>query len=380
MTAHRSFLKLIATVTAVAALAIAGCSSSGTPVAPVPEPSPTLHPTATPHPSSTPSPTATPSPTPTSAVAACAANSSACDAPYMPGPDVSPYPLQSSKHLYVAVYTFGDTYANGGFLVFNEPLTASSTPLLVSNARTGPYFGLAVDAEGQLFATPSQSQNIDVYSAPLTASSAPLFTLPALIETVLTFDASNDLVAEGEFAGGCFRIFPPPFTSTSGPAHFYAGTARALAISGHRFFVGQTPYEIVVDPPYTSTTSNVVLLGVDPDEGIWAQVVDSAGNLIVASKSLLVYPQSSIVGYSASPTVTATLPAPPTGSIQGLVSMGYDAQGHLIMTSVSCIATNGTFSCQSSLFVYDMPLTNSSVPIMTMHFPGEQLGQIVAGP
>jgi hypothetical protein len=297
-------------------------------------------------PTPTPSPSATPTPNTLGA--------------FTPGPAVSPYPVSSSKTIYVAT-------TDGNLYTIPEPLTASSTATHVA-IYGPPAYQLAVDATGRLLVSETTYGNttdgIAVYQPPLSATSWPLFVFGTLHTGSIAFDTAGDLVMSDMWDADQIDIYAPPITVQSAPAHTYFTYVQdsTLAVAGQRLLYTIENTEQLLDPPYTAQTSSFTLAGAG--EFVNQQSLDPAGDLIVASSSGLTAYHYSYSSFSANTPPYATV-----GNVSPF-GLGYDSQGHLLV------------GAGANLLVYNLPLTSNSAPALTLNIAGETgvISNIVAGP
>jgi len=162
--------------------------------------------------------------------------------------------------------------ANGNKVtVFNAPITASSTAAFsITNGTNHPY-AVQFDATGRLFVVndSNASINVNVYTPPFSAASAPSFTISGfgasdLIDGV--FDAAGNLYVS-DFGGAVWVVNAPIASGSTPSTHFFNGTTdggylafdsngrlvQAANDSNGTIFVFTPPFSAASTPSFHTT-------------------------------------------------------------------------------------------------------------------------------
>lgn len=117
-----------------------------------------------------------------------------------------------------ALDTAGNLYISqlGNSSLFTYALPYTGAPIITPPPSTVNYRKIAVNGS-RLFVT-SVTNAVDVYNLPLTASSAPAFSITSGMNSpeAATFDSAGNLYV-GNFGNSTVTIFTPPFSSASTP-------------------------------------------------------------------------------------------------------------------------------------------------------------------
>jgi len=137
-------------------------------------------------------------------------------------------------------------FANG-LVVFNLPLTATSAPAFT--IAGGGTAGVAFDAAGNLYVSNVFARTIAVYASPISATSTPSKTIGpitgASLPGFLVFDSAGNLYV-ADFGNSQVEIFHPPFVGgPQAPAITMTGVpgtpvGMAFDLQGDLFVSGYT--------------------------------------------------------------------------------------------------------------------------------------------
>jgi WD40 repeat protein len=114
------------------------------------------------------------------------------------------------------------TAASDYIYIYSLPLSNASSP--VAAFKTGAsqfYLGVAFDANGNLYASGGNPEEIEIYNPPFTNASVPTTVISTSSLTSnpgnLAFDSSGNLYFDVSFPGALYE-YSPPFTAASTPA------------------------------------------------------------------------------------------------------------------------------------------------------------------
>ena len=220
--------------------------------------------------------------------------------------------------------------ASGGVgntaLVFNLPLTSSSTPafVLTLNGSFG-VFGIAFDAQGNLWASSFDNNRVFEYTGPFNSTGA----VSAALTLVVTepgqpaFDANGNLYVPVFMAAGAIDVFDKPITNLMSPSATLNGVVNPFGLAfdasgnlyaglGDGFGSGAGIARFNSNNLANGATPNTTdSMGQVGNPFSFQLAVDGAGNLYNAdcgsAARLYVYPTvSSSFGTTLAPTVTYT--------------------------------------------------------------------------
>jgi hypothetical protein len=122
--------------------------------------------------------------------------------------------------------------SGGNLAVFGPPYTGAPT---VTPAVAGTAYRKVALNSAQVFvcSVDTGTGRIDVYNLPLTAASAPAFSMTNVnIPEAVTFDSSGNLYV-GNLGDATIRVFTPPFAASSAPSvTLTVGAPASFAVFG----------------------------------------------------------------------------------------------------------------------------------------------------
>lgn len=145
--------------------------------------------------------------------------------------------FDAAANLYVSNAGVSTGCSSGGstcsnLFVYAPPYTGA--PTISTNVASRAYRKIAVSAT-QLFATSVSNAPglVDVYNLPITAASAPAFSIISGVNTpeAVALDPSGNLYV-GNLSDATISVYSPPFSSASVPTLIYKVSTGAFAIFG----------------------------------------------------------------------------------------------------------------------------------------------------
>jgi hypothetical protein len=298
---------------------------------------------------------------------ACNGGSSS-PAPVPPAPVIASFVASPTSITVGGSAQLTASFSNGTGVVTPGSLAITSgTPINVNPAVTTTYTLTVTGSGGNATATATVTVNpqhlyvaddrasgqIWVYTLPLNASSTPVFSFSYPSGVGVAVNANGDLAAANNSGG--LNIFPAPLSASSVASASFANAGSpnmqlAFGPSGKLFACTQGAKVNVFTGPFTDSTvfsSQITDAGVLTSFGV---AFDAQANLYLAGSGTHVDVLPSEGSGAASVGITV-----PVGAALRQIAVG---GGQLFMANVG----NG----QHSVFVFTLPITNSSAPIATI--------------
>lgn len=278
-------------------------------------------------------------------LAACSSSTATTNPPPPPPP---PPPTQ---HLYI-----GQDDIPGKILVYDLPLTASSTPVV-----TLPYdadVSLSVNAT-TLAANKISDYTVSLFRLPLTSASVPYATLPVgWLETPLLLPSGPLYLAIAD----TIHVYSSPFTSASTPSSRVVTpnlTAHSLAIdpNGTVYAASADRIDVITGGSVTMTLAAAAGTEFDAISASATQLFACEGTGFASH----VFVYSLPLATTATPTVIMN-----SGTV-GANGCALDASGHLYIT------------WGPTIVVFTPPFTSASTPTLSLSLNGGGSG-IAIGP
>jgi len=145
--------------------------------------------------------------------------------------------FDTAQNLYLANAGAGTAITCGSgagtcsnIVVFAPPYTGA--PIFSTNVLTTAYRKIAISSTQLFAANVAGAGGIDVYNLPITAASAPAFRIAnAQTPEGLALDANGNLYA-GNLNNATVTVYTPPFSAASAPSTTLTVSAGAFAIFG----------------------------------------------------------------------------------------------------------------------------------------------------
>jgi hypothetical protein len=285
-------------------------------------------------------------------LAACSSSTTTTNPPPAPPPaPPPPPPPPGSEHLYL-----GQDDIPGKILVYNLPLTSSSTPVVMV-----PYdadVSLSVNAT-TLAANRLSDYTVSFFQLPLTSASIPYATIPVgLLESPLFLPTGALYLS----APDTINVYTPPFTSAS------TSTGRVLTPN-------LTAHGLAIDPNGTVYAANATQIDVITGGAVITTLTAAPGtefDALAASATQLFACEgtgfaSHVFIYSLPLTATATPSVIMNSGTVGIGGCALDASGNLYI------------SWGPTVVVFAPPFTSTSTSTLSLSINGGASG-IAIGP
>jgi hypothetical protein len=296
-----------------------------------------------------------------------------CGASGSSGPGGGPTPttgptLAPGPHFYTT-----DGQSPGHIYVWNTPLTASSTPALVVTTTGNVPYNMCFDGAGHMVQTFRNTPEVFVYNLPLNSASVPAFMLnmPGG-STDCHFDPSGDLYVAGTNTNN-IAVFTPPITASSTIASNITANVNGpwgVSADSNHVYVSNL----------TNETMYSNLAGGNALQATFSTQFDNYGILVGPTGDLYV---SNVIAANEIDVFhfPITNSSTPDGSKRILVQtntashcityISFDASGNLYI-----VGSDDLDSTFNHIYIYPPPYTTKSLDLdtNTIKLRGDQLG------